>query len=128
MLGIANVIGSFFQSYPTTGGFSRTAVNDQAGASTPLSSLFAASLIALTLLFFTPLFYHLPLAVLAAIIITAVLSLFDVKLPIKLWKNNRIESLLLIATFCATLFVGMVEGISLGILVSIVHIIYRRKS
>ena len=127
-LGIANIIGSFFQSYPTTGGFSRTAVNDQAGASTPLSSLFAASLIALTLLFFTPLFYYLPLAVLAAIIITAVLSLFDGKLAFELWKNNRIESLLLIATFCATLFVGMVEGISLGILLSIVHIIYKRKS
>ena len=127
-LGIANIIGSFFQTYPTTGGFSRTAVNDQAGASTPLSSLFAASLIALTLLFFTPLFFHLPLAVLAAIIISAVLSLFDAKLPFELWKKNRIESLLLIATFCVTLFVGMVEGISLGILLSIMHIIYKRMS
>ena len=127
-LGVANIIGSFFQSYPTTGGFSRTAVNDQAGASTPLSSLFAASLIALTLLFFTPIFYHLPLAVLAAIIITAVLNLFDAKLPIKLWNNNKIESLLLITTFCATLLVGMVEGISLGILLSIIHIIYKRNS
>ncbi len=126
-LGVANIIGSFFQSYPTTGGFSRTAVNDQAGASTPLSSLFASSLIALTLLFFTPLFYHLPLAVLAAIIISAVMSFFDPKLPIKLWKNNRIESLLLIATFCVTLFMGMVEGIVLGILLSFVHIIYKRK-
>ena len=61
------------------------------------------------------------------IIISAVMSFFDPKLPIKLWKNNRIESLLLIATFCVTLFMGMVEGIVLGILLSFVHIIYKRK-
>ncbi len=126
-IGISNIIGSFFQSYPTTGGFSRTTVNDQAGASTPLSSLFAASLIALTLLFFTPLFYHLPHAVLAAIIITAVLSLFDFKLAIKLWKTKKLDALFLTTTFCTTLFVGMVEGIALGIVLSLAHIIYNRK-
>ena len=126
-IGISNIIGSFFQSYPTTGGFSRTTVNDQAGASTPLSSLFAASLIALTLLFFTPLFYHLPHAVLAAIIITAVLSLFDFKLAIKLWKTKKLDALFLTTTFCTTLFVGMVEGIALSIVLSLAHIIYNRK-
>ena len=126
-IGISNIIGSFFQSYPTTGGFSRTAVNDQAGASTPLSSLFAASLIALTLLFFTPLFYHLPLAVLAAIIITAVLSLFDFKLALNLWKTKKLDALLLTITFCTTLFIGMVEGITLGIVLSTALIIYNRK-
>ncbi len=126
-IGISNIIGSFFQSYPTTGGFSRTTVNDQAGASTPLSSLFAASLIALTLLFFTPLFYHLPHAVLAAIIITAVLSLFDFKLAIKLWKTKKLDALFLTTTFCTTLFAGMVEGIALGIVLSLAHIIYKRK-
>jgi len=126
-LGISNIIGSFFQSYPTTGGFSRTAVNDQAGASTPLSSLFAASLIALTLIFFTPLFYHLPLSVLAAIIITAVLSLFDFRFAVKLWKTKRLEAMLLISTFGTTLFIGMVEGIIVGIVLSIALIFFNKK-
>src|SRR5690606_5610708 len=59
-LGLANVVGSFFQAYPTTGGFSRTAVNAQAGANTTVASLISAGVIALTLLFLTPLFYVLP--------------------------------------------------------------------
>ena len=126
-LGLANITGSFFQSYPTSGGFSRTAVNEQAGASTPLSSVFAASLIGLTLLFLTPLFYHLPLSALAAIIITAVLRLFDYKLPITLWNNHRTEAVLLLATFTSTLFIGMVEGIAIGLLLSIAVLVFKQS-
>ena len=125
-LGLANITGSFFQSYPTSGGFSRTAVNEQAGASTPLSSVFAASLIGLTLLFLTPLFYHLPLSALAAIIITAVLRLFDYKLPITLWNNHRTEAVLLLATFTSTLFIGMVEGIAIGVLLAIAVLVFKQ--
>ena len=125
-IGAANIIGSFFQSYPTTGGFSRTAVNDQAGASTPMSSIFASALIALTLLFLTPLFYHLPLAVLAAIIITAVMRLFDYKLPLQLWRSHKTEALLLIATFATTLFIGMVEGITAGVLLSVSVLVFKQ--
>ena len=125
-LGLANITGSFFQSYPTSGGFSRTAVNEQAGASTPLSSVFAASLIGLTLLFLTPLFYHLPVSALAAIIITAVLRLFDYKLPITLWNNHRTEAVLLLATFTSTLFIGMVEGIAIGVLLSIAVLVFKQ--
>ena len=125
-LGLANITGSFFQSYPTSGGFSRTAVNEQAGASTPLSSVFAASLIGLTLLFLTPLFYHLPVSALAAIIITAVLRLFDYKLPITLWNNHRTEAVLLLATFTSTLFIGMVEGIAIGVILSIAVLVFKQ--
>ena len=125
-LGLANITGSFFQSYPTSGGFSRTAVNEQAGASTPLSSVFAAILIGLTLLFLTPLFYHLPLSALAAIIITAVLKLFDYKLPITLWNNHRTEAVLLLATFTSTLFIGMIEGIAIGVLLSIAVLVFKQ--
>src|SRR4030043_517791 len=71
-LGFANIIGSFFSAYPVTGGFSRTAVNYQAGAKTGLASLITAAIILLTLLFFTSFFYHLPHAVLAAIVAVAV--------------------------------------------------------
>lgn len=67
-LGMGNIVGSFFSSFPTTGGFSRSAVNEQLGARTNLTSIISASLVALTLLFLTPLFYYLPNAILAAII------------------------------------------------------------
>jgi len=60
-LGLANIVASFFSAYPVTGGFSRTAVNHQAGARTGLASIITAGLIILILLFFTPLFYYLPI-------------------------------------------------------------------
>lgn len=77
-LGLANVVSSLFSGYPITGGFSRTAVSYQAGARTPLASIFTALIVILTILFLTPLFYYLPNAVLAAIIMVAVVGLVDV--------------------------------------------------
>ena len=68
-------MGSFFQCYPTTAGFSRTAVNFQAGAKTGVAAFISASLVALTLLFLTPVFYYLPNAILASIIMLAITSL-----------------------------------------------------
>jgi sulfate permease, SulP family len=125
-LGLSNIIGSLFQSYPTTGGFSRSAVNDNAGAVTPMASLIAASLIALTLLFLTPIFYFLPKAVLAAIIIVSVVGLIDIKLPISLWKSHKVEALLLFVTFIVTSTVGMTEGIASGVSLSIIVLVYRQ--
>ena len=87
-LGFGNMIGSFFQTYPATAGFARTAVNDQSGAKTPLASLFAAAIIALSLLFLTPAFYFLPKAVLAGIIIAAAYSLLDFSMPKNLLAFN----------------------------------------
>ena len=125
-LGLSNMIGSLFQSYPTTGGFSRSAVNDKAGASSPMSSLIAALLIGLTLVFFTPIFYYLPKAVLAAIIIVSVLGLIDVKLPVSLWKSHKVEAGLLCVTFIVTATVGMIEGIASGVSLSIIVLVYRQ--
>ena len=125
-LGLSNIIGSLFLSYPTTGGFSRSAVNDNAGAVTPMASLIAASLIALTLLFLTPIFYFLPKAVLAAIIIVSVVGLIDIKLPISLWKSHKVEAVLLFVTFMVTALVGMPEGIASGVSLSIVVLVYRQ--
>ena len=123
-LGAANFIGSLFQSYPTTGGFSRTAVNDQSGAKTPLASLISASLIGLTLLFLTPLFYYLPKAVLGAIIMVAVLGLVDIKYPFQLWKINKMEFLMLFLTFITTLTIGITIGIAVGVASSIVLMVF----
>lgn len=124
-LGMSNIVGSFFRSYPTTGGFSRTAVNNQAGAFTGVSSVVSAFVIGLTLLFLTPLFYYLPNAVLASMIMVAVYNLIDFKLPIVLWEQNRDEFFLLITTFLITLFVGITQGILIGMMSSLVLMIYR---
>jgi SulP family sulfate permease len=124
-LGTANLIGSFFQSYPTTGGFSRTAVNHQTGAKTGIASLISALLVGLTLIFFTELFYHLPKAVLGAIILMAVINLIDLKYPLHLWKTHREEFFVLLFTFTVTLFLGIKEGILLGAFMSLSLMVYR---
>lgn len=124
-LGLANVVGSFFQSYPVTGGFSRSAVNHNAGAKTPLAMFISASLVALTLLFLTPVFYHLPYAVLAAIIMSAVASLIDLKYALELWHTYKVEFALWLATVITTLQWGMVEGIVSGIVLSILILLFR---
>ncbi|SHH79884.1 SulP family inorganic anion transporter [Virgibacillus chiguensis] len=118
-LGLANVGGSFFSAYPVTGGFSRSAVNYQAGARTPLASIITAVLIMLTLLFFTDLFYYLPKAVLAAIIMVAVYSLIDFHEAKNLFQLNRADGWTWILTFLATLVFGIQTGILIGIVFSL---------
>lgn len=124
-LGLANIGGSFFQSFPVTGGLSRTAVNDQAGARTGMASVISASLIILTLLFLTPLFYYLPKAILASVIMVAVFSLIDVKEAGYLWKTDRRDFVMLLATFIATLTLGIEQGIAIGILLSLAFVVYK---
>ena len=124
-IGMANVVGSFFQSYPVTGGFSRTAVNHQAGAATPLASIISALIVGLTLLFLTPLFYHLPKTILAAIIMVAVFGLIDLAYPFRLFRKRKDEFAVLIITFLTTLIIGITEGIILGVLISLGLMIYR---
>lgn len=123
-LGVANVGGALFQSYPTTGGFSRTAVNDQAGSKTGMASIISAVIIALTVLFLTPLFYFLPSAVLAAIIMVAVAGLFDTREMKHLWETDRKDLAMLVITFVATLSLGIEEGIAVGVLISLGLVIY----
>lgn len=124
-LGGANLVASFFQSYPTTGGFSRTAVNNEAGAKTGIAALVSALIVALILAFFTHWFYYLPKAVLGAIILVAVINLIDFKFPVRLYKKRKDEFALLIITFLSTLFLGITEGILIGIVLSIFILLYR---
>lgn len=124
-LGLGNVVGSLFQSYPTTGGFSRTAVNDESGAKTNMAAIISAAVVALTLLYFTPLFFYLPKTVLAAIILVAVYGLIDFKYPKELWNYKKDDLLMLITTFVVTLTIGIKEGILVGVLLSLVLLIYR---
>ena len=124
-LGMANIGGSLFQAFPTTGGFSRTAVNDQTGAKSGMASIFSAILIALTLLFLTPLFYYLPNAILASVIMVAVFGLIDFKEAKHLWHTDRGDFLMMLATFLGTLSLGIEEGILIGVVLSLGLIIFR---
>ncbi len=124
-LGAANIVGSLFQSYPTTGGFSRTAVNDQAGAKTGLAAMISAVLIGLTLLFLTPLFYYLPKAILASVIMVAVFGLIDYKEAKHLWHTDRVDFWMLMATFAGTLSLGIEQGILIGVALSLGVVIFR---
>ncbi len=119
-LGFANLVGSFFQSFPVTGGFSRSAVNDEAGARTGLASIISSILIMLSLLFFTRLFYHIPIVALAAIIIVAVSRLIDFSEFKMLWRTDRQDALLWIVTFLVTLLISVETGILVGVGLSIV--------
>ncbi len=124
-LGIANIGGSFFQAFPTTGGFSRTAVNDQSGAKTGMASIISALLIVLTLLFLTPLFYYLPQAILASVIMVAVFGLIDIKEAKHLWQTDRSDFWMLSATFVGTLMLGIEEGILIGVVLSMSMVVYQ---
>lgn len=124
-LGLANVSSSTFSGSPVTGGFSRSAVNYGAGARTGLAAIITATLIILTLLFFTSWFYYMPNAVLAAIIIVAVYGLIDVKEAKHLFKIKRIDGATLLITFGATLTLGIETGIFLGVIFSLIVFIWR---
>ena len=124
-LGTSNIFGSLFQSYPTTGGFSRTAVNDQSGAKTGFASIVCALIVAIILSFFTHWFFYLPKAVLGAIIIVAVIQLIDIKYAIRLYNSRKDEFAVLLLTFILTLSVGITQGILFGIILSLLLLVYR---
>jgi len=124
-IGSANLVGSFFSSIPVSGSFSRSAVNDQTGAQTPLANWFTAGVIALTLLFLTPLFYYLPLPALAAIIIVAGIGLIDLHELRNLFKARRRDGYIALFTAACTLLIGIQEGILLGIGASVIGVLYR---
>ncbi len=124
-LGAANLAAGLFSGYPVTGGFARSVVNFQAGAITGLASLITAGGIALILLFFTPLFYFLPQAVLAATVIVAVFGLVDLKEPAHIWQANRGDAATWGVTFAAVLLLGIETGIFVGVGSSLLLYLWR---
>ena len=124
-LGLANLASAVTGGYPVTGGFSRTAVNYQAGARTGMASFITAALILLTLLFFTPLFHYLPNAVLGAIVIAAVVDLVDVRGAITLFRLKRTSGLSLLLTFIVTLSFGIEIGVFSGTVFALLMFIWR---
>ena len=119
--GLANLVGAATQSFPVSGSFSRSAVNINSGAITGMSSVFTGLFVLLTLLFLTPLLYHLPQAVLAAVIIMAVVGLLNFGAVKHAWQASRHDGVAAIVTFIATLAFaphldnGILVGASLAI-------------
>ncbi len=125
--GLSNITSSFFQGYPVSGSFSRSAVNLTAGAVTGFSSVVTAAIVGITILWLTPLLYHLPLATLAAIILMSVISLIHFS-PLKhAWKVEKHDGLVGLLTFIMTLtFAPRLEnGIAFGIIMSLGLFLYR---
>ena len=124
--GLANMVGSLGQSYPVSGSFSRSAVNFNAGAITGMSAVFTALIVLITLMFLTPLLYHLPQAVLAAVIMMAVFGLINVKAVKHAWQAHLHDGMAAIVTFVATLAFAphLDNGIMLGAGMAIVMFLY----
>jgi SulP family sulfate permease len=125
--GLANLVGAMTQAFPVSGSFSRSAVNINAGARTGMSSVITAAFVLLTLLFLTPLLYHLPQAVLAAVIIMAVIGLINFGAVKHAWQANRHDGIAAVATFVATLVAAphLDKGILLGAGLAIGLYLYR---
>jgi SulP family sulfate permease len=124
-LGGANLAAALSGGFPVTGGLSRSVVNFDAGAQTPLASVLTAVGIAITVLFFTPLLHDLPLAVLAATIIVAVLTLFDLGALKRTWRYSRQDAAAMAATMLGVLLVGVEAGILLGVGLSLLLFLWR---
>jgi len=120
--GLSNIVGSMSQSYAVSGSFSRSAVNLQAGAATGLSNVISSLVVVIVLLFLTPLLYHLPQAVLAAIIMMAVVGLINVKIFVHAWRAQKYDGIIGVVTFITTLVFaphldrGIMTGVGLSLL------------
>jgi len=118
-IGAANLAAAFGQSYPVAGGLSQSAVNDKAGARTPLALVFASAALALCLLFLTGVLKDLPKAVLAAIVLTAVAGLVDFRALLRMWRVSRLDFYAANIALCGVLAFGILEGILIATVASI---------
>jgi anti-anti-sigma factor len=125
--GLANIAGSFFGSYTVSGSFSRSAVASRTGATTGLFAIISALGVVLVLLFLTPYLYHLPQAVLAVIVMTAVFGLIRIKPLVQAWKVERPSAIIGLLTFLATLYMApdLANGILLGVALTILWYLAR---
>lgn len=124
-LGAANIASSVSGGFPVTGGFSRSVVNFDAGASTQAAGIFAAIGIAFASIFLTPVLYFLPKAALAATIIVAVVALIDLSVLKKTWRYSVSDFLAVLATMVITLIWGVEAGVASGVILSIVLHLYQ---
>ena len=125
--GLANIIGSISKSYPASGSFSRSAVNLQAGAITGMASVFTSLAVVIALMFFTPLLYHLPQSVLAAVIMMAVVGLINISGFVHAWRAQWYDGVISILAFLSTLWFAphLDKGIMLGVVLCLMVFLYK---
>lgn len=124
-LGASNIAAAFSGGYPVTGGFARSVVNFDAGAETPAAGAYTAVGIAAAALFLTPLLFYLPVAVLAATIIVAVLSLVSLREPKEVWRYSKSDFAAMAGTIILTLLMGVEAGVLTGVGVSLALFLWR---
>ena len=124
-IGAANLAAAIGQGYPVAGGLSQSAVNDKAGARTPLALVFASITLALCLLFLTGLLENLPKAVLAAVVLTAVYGLLDFPALLRMWRLSRLDFYAATIALGGVLLLGILQGILLAALASILLLLAR---
>jgi SulP family sulfate permease len=127
-LGISKIGGSFFNSIPSSGSFSRSALMNESGARSSIASLITVLFVVLALLFLTPLLYFLPKVILAVIIIFAVKNLFEYALAKSFYKTNRLDLIVMISTFIITLLVSIPIGVLVGFIISILVVLMSGKN
>lgn len=118
--GLSNIVGSFFSSYAGSGSFTRSGINYESGAKTPLSAIFAALFLMIIVLLIAPLTAYLPIAAMGGVILLVAYNLIDARHVVKIFKYSKSESAILITTFLATLFLELEFAIYLGVLLSLV--------
>jgi high affinity sulfate transporter 1 len=127
-LGGANLLAGLFQGYPLAGGLSQSAVNERAGARTPLSLVFASLALALVLLFLTGLFHNLPAPVLAAVVFVAVAGLIDLKELVHLFRVNRLDFFAAVVAFAGVLLLGILNGVIFAVVASLLMLLQRTST
>ncbi|MFC1532990.1 SulP family inorganic anion transporter, partial [Thermodesulfobacteriota bacterium] len=123
--GLANLVGSFFQSYPVSGSFSRTAINYATGAKTGVSSVISSLTVVVALLFLTPLLAFIPRAALAALVISAVLLLFHPKEVFILWRMNRHDGIVAMTVFVLALLTKPDYALLIGVMISLILFLWK---
>ncbi|XP_066592490.1 sodium-independent sulfate anion transporter-like [Prorops nasuta] len=123
-LGACNIFGSFVRSMPTTGSFTRTAVNNASGVKTPMGGLITGVLVLLTSGLLTSIFKFIPKATLAAVIIIAMYNMFDIRIFLVLWRTRKADILPLTVTLLTCLSLSLEYGIIAGVLVNLVLLLY----
>ncbi|XP_027363370.1 sulfate transporter 3.1-like [Abrus precatorius] len=122
-IGTMNIVGSFTSCYLTTGPFSRSAVNYNAGCKTAASNIIMSIAVMLTLLFLTPLFHYTPLVVLSAIIVSAMLGLIDYQAAIHLWKIDKFDFVVCMSAYIGVVFGSVEIGLVIAVAISILRIL-----
>ncbi|XP_022728353.1 sulfate transporter 3.1-like isoform X2 [Durio zibethinus] len=122
-IGTMNIVGSCFSCYLTTGPFSRSAVNFNAGCKTAMSNVIMAIAVMFTLLFLTPLFHYTPLVVLSAIIMAAMLGLIDYEAAIHLWKVDKFDFVVCMGAYIGVVFASVEVGLVIAVAISLLRLL-----